>query len=201
MTICACGCGNEIPYKRWHKQHLPRFIHGHNTTRPPKLDSEKYGIEIGRNNRNIYVWQECPKCHNYRWTRKRKHIANCIICHRAFGKENPKWKGGREKGKDGYIRLVLEPGDFFFSMTAIRDHSVLEHRLVMAKSLGRCLHRWEIVHHKNHIRDDNRIENLQLVSDDRHTQITIMENRIRFLEKENALLKSQLSSYPNSISK
>ncbi len=68
----------------------------------------------------------------------------------------------------------------------------------MAKSLGRCLHPFEIVHHKNHIRGDNRIANLQLISDDRHKQLTIMEERIKFLESrvttlevENILLKSK----------
>ena len=69
---------------------------------------------------------------------------------------------------------------------------VQEHRLIMAKHLGRCLHRWEIVHHKGikypkssiENRSDNRIENLQLVTDDRHKQITILERRIAYLENK-----------------
>lgn len=105
-----------------------------------------------------------------------------------FGVKNNHWKGGKYT-ENGYVFVKLISSDFFYLM-AKHDGYVYEHRLVMAKLLGRCLHRWEIVHHKHtkypagsvEDKQDNRIENLQLVSDDRHKQITILEERIKFLE-------------------
>ena len=105
------------------------------------------------------------------------------------GRQNPHWRGGRTKmGK--YIRITVTPDDFFYPM-ATCSNTILEHRLVMAKHLGRNLHCWEIVHHKNGVRDDNRIGNLQLVTEGQHNQVTIMQRRITKLEEK---LASQVNS-------
>lgn len=42
---------------------------------------------------------------------------------------------------------------------------VLEHRLIVEKSTGKFLPKMAVVHHINGVRDDNRIENLQIIQE------------------------------------
>jgi hypothetical protein len=59
--------------------------------------------------------------------------------------------GSKSTHRDGYI------------MVKVADGRVIgEHRAVMEQHLGRRLARGENVHHINGVRDDNRIENLEL---------------------------------------
>jgi hypothetical protein len=78
------------------------------------------------------------------------------------GKQGCNWKGGRIKDKNGYILLWIP--DHPNASSGNRKQYVFEHRYVMAEYLGRPLTNNEFVHHKNAIKDDNHIENLELLT-------------------------------------
>lgn len=140
--------------------------------------------------RNLFIWSACSNCGKERWVHSvggKPTNLRCLQC----GRKNLNLKSGRFVNSQGYVRIYIDPNDFFASMRT-KDGYILEHRLVMAKHLGRCLHSWEIIHHLNGIKDDNRIENLQLVTEDRHKQITILENKIRKLIKVQDELKKEI---------
>ncbi len=86
------------------------------------------------------------------------------IAHSKYfrGEKCANWKGGRGKSR-GYI-CILKPSH----PSANGSGYVREHRLVMEKYLGRYLETFEFVHHRNKIKDDNRIENLQIVTKKTH---------------------------------
>ena len=73
-----------------------------------------------------------------------------------IGPKNPHYKG-RFIGSTGYVMLLRRDHPF-----ADCNGHIFEHRVIMEKILGRYLTPFEIVHHKNRIKTDNRPENLQV---------------------------------------
>ena len=80
------------------------------------------------------------------------------------GENNPAWKGGvtKKKRKGNYKREILVRCPDEFEEMARSNGYVPEHRLKVAKELGRPLTSTEVVHHKDHDNHNNELENLEL---------------------------------------
>ncbi len=83
----------------------------------------------------------------------RKDSERCFKCSNEYhrGERNPNWKGGTTISKAGYIYVYQGHQKY-----------LAQHVLVMEEFIGRRLNLGENVHHVNGVKDDNRIENLEL---------------------------------------
>ena len=228
-TACVvCGVVNWIPYKRRGLKPYKctrccrlggKLSHA---TRPPTLaeiGKIKTGEELGfKYTKQSYIGEACPNCGNLRWVQvgdagKRQKCVKCKLVGR-YGEQSHSWKGGKRISKSGYVEVKLTPDSPYWGM-AKKSGYVLEHRLVMAQQLGRCLDRSEEVHHRGvnyplctkENKSDKSPENLLLVTIEHNTmgekqlinltkqvkrqQATIIAilARLTILEAENTALK------------
>lgn len=153
--ISSCGCRNkEVATERWRK-------------RRPKWVGKRLGLitvirEAGKNQRGRFTWECHCDCgsivywENCQLTRKSKSCG-CVLTDYARGPEHGNWKGGRAVRTDGYV-LIRRPDH----PNAQKRGYVLEHVWVMSQHLDRPIRPTEQVHHKNGIRADNQLSNLEL---------------------------------------
>lgn len=105
---------------------------------------------------------------NKHWGPAGEHLEKIKAINRTrVGDKHPNYKGGHIN-EWGY-RIIHVPQRGY----------VKEHRLVMEQHLGRKLNRNEDVHHINHDKLDNRIENLQLLSKKEHANLHWDEEKRR----------------------
>ncbi len=131
-----------------------------------------------RINGRLAQWHKCIQCGRSRWVLLKSGLpqsSRCKDCRNANNKHLPHprgpqhhlWKGGRSITVDGYVQITLSPDDPLAVMRD-KDGCVYEHRLVVARKLGRPLERGEEVHHLNGKKADNRSRNLRLLTKGQH---------------------------------
>lgn len=122
------------------------LCYGHNRQRRageelrPLKSNRRSDCSVPGCDRLVSAQRLCGK-HYYRWRANGDPEVTIIAA-----------KGSGCTAKDGYRVLVID------------GKQVPEHRWIMEQHLGRSLLKDETVHHVNGVRDDNRIENLELWS-------------------------------------
>lgn len=123
----------------------------------------------------IYYEKTCAFCGENCLVKLIRHKYCSIDCGnkgaKRFGNKSNRWKGGRANIASGYVMLLISRNPRRY---------VFEHRHIMEILLKRSLTTSEIVHHKNGIRNDNRVENLEVMT--RAAHCLLHEPRSHFLQ-------------------
>jgi HNH endonuclease len=133
------------------------------------------GAIYTKTNKTLYCEIECrekfyqnsrkyknPQKYRAYLDRQNKKRRDLVRLRRGLSLDSPSLtpqNGKRWKMKDGYKQLLLKDHP-----NAAKNGYVMEHIAIMTQYIGRSLRKGETVHHKNGIRNDNRLENLELWS-------------------------------------
>lgn len=121
----------------------------------------------------------CSRTCSNKYTRQKtyeKRKKNCIICGKEFLPKHTKTLGiycsYKCQGIASRKTVVYRSGyNYIFMPTHPNSNKqgyYQEHKYIMEKYIGRILDKKEIVHHINHKKNDNRIENLMILNDSIH---------------------------------
>jgi len=157
-----------------------------------ELTVEKDKYTSKKINRRKGTVRCCCSCGNITYVSPKDLLdgrrTGCKFCSKdkRIGANCYNWKGGRFKTKSGYVYVKIHGHPNLNS-----GGYIAEHRVVMEKHIGRYLTKKEIVHHINGIKDDNRLENLELWTRD-HSDGQRVSDLTEFAIKHLTLYKPEL---------
>lgn len=174
----VAGCSGEVAAKGMCKAHYARSTRGQEVEAPLwRHGSERQCEFIGcddahfssgfcklhyERNRLGYKMDAPKEIHD---SSRECTVEGCARTHEASGycaMHYYRWKKYGDPGEAELRRGKGHVNKQGYRVICRDSQSYLEHRYVMEQHIGRPLYIFETVHHKNGVRDDNRIENLEL---------------------------------------
>ena len=157
--------------------------------KPIKVVAAEMGASVGHVYNSLRRYGiETRGTHDYPVSQKTRDHAKRIGLARKGAKASDEQRQKISSAKKGKIRKPSKYGGYTkrrsdgYVSVFVPDHPrcnadglVMEHRLVMEEHIGRYLAEDEVVHHINHNRSDNRLENLQLMTHKEHAALHIRE--------------------------
>ena len=130
--------------------------------RTPKYCSRKCS-GLGTQNREVFQCSFCKKDIPVMQSRAEKHNNHfCnILCHHKYMHEKPNRVVNGFWYENGYKVISVKS----------KKQGKKEHIKVMEEHIGRSITKNEVVHHINEVKDDNRIDNLQLMTRSEHARL------------------------------
>lgn len=153
MKACACGCGALV---------RRRFLPGHQN----RVDGwAARDAEIVARLKAGETHQSIAKDVGVTSSRVQQIASReGLLRGTPRGASHPRWKG-QQRMRGGYVRVWAPDHPRAYRGT------VREHILVAERTIGRSLRSGEVVHHINGVRDDNRPENLQVMTIGEHMRL------------------------------